>query len=198
MRDAIRRNQMQSPGGASGVSVSVCGALGRNISKVAAGGAVLSGSSCTAKLWNAERERERERRAHPIKSHQGSIKSNHAQSRAIKSHPEPSRAIQSHPEPSRAIQSNPEQSRAITCGRHRGASRQRMTRRTKGCPSRRLRRDRRSSAEISERGGASRVHASPPAERSAGQLSCARAPAEVMREVISMRSAGQPSCAQSP
>ena len=106
MRDAIRRNQMQSPGGASGVSVSVCGALGRNISKVAAGGAVLSGSSCTAKLWNAERERERERRAHPIKSHQGSIKSNHAQSCAIKSHPEPSRAIQSHPEPSRAIQSN--------------------------------------------------------------------------------------------
>ena len=83
MRDAIRRNQMQSPGGASGVSVSVCGALGRNISKVAAGGAVLSGSSCTAKLWNAEREREK--RAHFIKSHQGSIKSNHEQSCAIQS-----------------------------------------------------------------------------------------------------------------
>jgi hypothetical protein len=172
MRDAIRRNQMQSPGGASGVSVSVCGALGRNISKVAAGGAVLSGSSCTAKLWNAERERE-----------------------TCPSHQKPSRV---HQEQSCAIQSNREQSRAITCGRHRGASRQRMARGTKGCPSRRLRRDRRSSAEISERGGASRVHASPPAERSAGQLSCARAPAEVMREVISMRSAGQPSCAQSP
>jgi len=180
MRDAIRRNQMQSPGGASGVSVSVCGALGRNISKVAAGGAVLSGSSCTAKLWNAEREIERDV---PIPS------------KAIKG---PSRAIMRNHAQSRAIQSNPEQSRAITCGRHRGASRQRMARGTKGCPSRRLRRDRRSSAEISVRGGASRVHASPPAERSAGQLSCARAPAEVMREVISMRSAGQLSCALAP
>ena len=93
---------MQSPGGASGVSVSVCGTLGRNISKVAAGGAVLSGSSCTAKLWNAERERER--CAHPIKSHQGSIKSNPAQSRAIQSNREQSRAINQ--EQSRAIQSN--------------------------------------------------------------------------------------------
>jgi hypothetical protein len=109
--------------------------------------------------------------------------------------PIPSKAIKG---PSRAIMRNHAQSRAITCGRHRGASRQRMARGTKGCPSRRLRRDRRSSAEISVRGGASRVHASPPAERSAGQLSCARAPAEVMREVISMRSAGQPSCALAP
>jgi hypothetical protein len=86
------------------VSVSVCGALGRNISKVAAGGAVLSGSSCTAKLWNEERERERERDvpipSKAIKGQSRAIMRNHAQSRAIQSNPEPSRAIQSHPEQS--------------------------------------------------------------------------------------------------
>ena len=97
---------MQSPGGASGVSVSVCGALGRSISKVAAGGAVLSGSSCTAKLWNAEREREkdiaeRERKkdvpipSRAIKGPSRASMCNHAQSCAIKSKQEQSRAIQS-------------------------------------------------------------------------------------------------------